>query len=280
MKFQKTITEIIKMRTSCRTFDSQTIEDDIIQKLNIYIEEINLQAKDKARFIILNQNKKFNNSSQKLGTYGVISGAHSYVVGVINNDNKDALTFGYLFEKIILFATDLGLQTCWLGGTFKRDDFVMLANLKDNEYIPIVSPIGYKKEKFRFLETAMRTVVRANNRKTWDELFFNKGISSPLNEKTAGSYAAAFEMVRLGPSASNKQPWRVIRDNNLYHFFLCRTKGYGISNYDIQKNDIGIAMCHFELTALESGLDGEWQKLNNINIPNGWEYIISWSVKI
>jgi len=280
MKFQKPITEVIKMRKSCRTYDSKGIEGEIIQKLNKYIEEINLDAKGKARFIIINQNNKFNNSAQKIGTYGVISGANSYIVGIINNNNQDAVTFGYLFEKVILFATDLGLQSCWLGGTFKRDDFVSLANLKENEYIPIVSPIGYKKGKPRIFESAMRTVVGANNRKLWNELFFDGDISKFLNENTAGPYAVPLEMLRLGPSASNKQPWRIIKDNNMYHFYLCRTKGYGIANYDIQKNDIGIAMCHFELTANELGLDGNWQEVDNINSHEEWEYVITWSAKI
>ena len=31
--------------------------------------------------------------------------------------------FGYVFEWLILRATDLGLATCWLGGTFKRGAF-------------------------------------------------------------------------------------------------------------------------------------------------------------
>lgn len=280
MKFQKPITEVIKMRTSCRTYASKVIEDEIIQKLNNYIEEINLEAKDKARFILINQNNKFINSTQKIGTYGVVSGANSYIVGIINKENQDAVAFGYLFEKIILFATDLGIQTCWLGGTFKRDDFVTLVNLKNNEYIPIVSPIGYKKGKPRIIESVMRSAVGADNRKPWNELFFDGDISKFLAEITAGSYAAPLEMVRLGPSASNKQPWRIIKVNSMYHFYLCRTKGYGIANYDIQKNDIGIAMCHFELTANELGLNGNWQELENNNSPDEWEYVITWSAKI
>jgi len=280
MKFQKPITEVIEMRKSCRTYDSKVIEDEIIQKLNNYIEEINFESKDKARFKIINKNNKSNNSSQKIGTYGVISGANSYIVGIINNDNQDAVAFGYLFEKIILFATDLGLQTCWLGGTFKRDDFLSFINLKENEYIPIVSPIGYKKGKPRIFESAMRSVVGANNRKPWNELFFDGDISKFLTENTAGSYTEPLKMVRLGPSASNKQPSRIIKDNCMYHFYLCRTKGYGIANYDMQKNDIGIAMCHFELTANELGLDGNWQELENHNSPDEWEYVITWSAKI
>jgi len=275
MKLQKSVIEIIKMRSSCRSFDSKNIDDDILQKLKNFIDEINNEATIKAKFLLINKHKT-GGSSEKLGTYGVISGANSFIVGIINNSENDVLKFGYLFEKIILFATDLGLQTCWLGGTFKKDDFVKSANLIENEFIPIVSPVGIKKGKPRIFESAMRAVIGANNRKPWNELFFDTDTSNSLDENSAGLYAVPIEMVRLGPSASNKQPWRIIKDKNTYHFYLSRTKGYGVANYDIQKNDLGIAMCHFELAAKELGLDGKWQELKNASVSNDWEYIISW----
>ncbi|WP_313339849.1 nitroreductase family protein [Sedimentibacter sp.] len=277
MNFQNHITEIIKIRSSCRTYDLKKINDTVFEKLNSHIEEINQEAKNNERFLIIN--KKHAEKAEKLGTYGVISGANTYIVGVINSEKYDAVSFGYLFEKIILFATDLGLQTCWLGGTFKREDFIKHSNLKDKEYIPIVSPVGYKKDKSRIVEAAMRKVVGANNRKPWNELFFDGSISETLEQGDANFYATPLEMVRLGPSASNKQPWRVIKDKNSYHFYLCRTKGYGADNYDIQKNDIGIAMCHFELTAKDLGLAGNWNELKDVYKPDDWEYIITWIAK-
>lgn len=275
MDFQQHITEVIKIRSSCRTYDLQKIEKSILDKLKSYIEEINQECKNNERFLIID--KKISEKGEKLGTYGVISGASTFIVGVINSENHDAVRFGYLFEKIILFATDLGLQTCWLGGTFKREDFTKHSNLTEVEYIPIVSPLGYRKDKSRILEVAMRKVVGANNRKSWNELFFDGSVSKALEQNVSGFYATPLEMVRLAPSASNKQPWRIIKDKNLYHFYLYRTKGYGVVNYDIQKNDMGIAMCHFELTAKELGLQGNWIELNEINVPDDWEYIISWS---
>lgn len=275
MDFQQHITEVIKIRSSCRTYDLQKIEKSVLDKLKSYIEEINQECKNNERFLIID--KKISEKGEKLGTYGVISGASTFIVGIINSENHDAARFGYLFEKIILFATDLGLQTCWLGGTFKREDFTKHSNLTEVEYIPIVSPLGYRKDKSRILEVAMRKVVGANNRKSWNELFFDGSVSKALEQDVSGFYATPLEMIRLAPSASNKQPWRIIKDKNLYHFYLYRTKGYGVVNYDIQKNDMGIAMCHFELTAKELGLQGNWIELNEINVPDDWEYIISWS---
>ena len=47
---------------------------------------------------------------------------------------------------------------------------------------------------------------------------------------------------------------------------------------DLQRVDMGIALCHFELTAREMGLAGHWavdDPLNPISGPKT-EYIASW----
>jgi hypothetical protein len=44
----------------------------------------------------------------------------------------------------------------------------------------------------------------------------------------------------------------------------------------LQKNDIGIAKCHFDLTLKELGIKGSWKELKNVNSPDDWEYIVSW----
>lgn len=276
MKFQKPVIELIETRRSCRTYNGMKIDAISWQKLQDFITEINAETKIKARFVLTTNQEMDGQQGVKLGTYGFISGVPSFIVGVLDKQEKEVTKFGGLFEKIVLFATDLGLQTCWLGGTFKQSDFQQTTGIAENEYIPIVSPVGIRKDKPRVLESAMRMVVGANNRKPWQELFFAENASTPLTEENAGQYAVPLEMVRLGPSASNKQPWRIIKANQSFHFFLCRTKGYNFTTYDMQKNDLGIAQCHFELAVKELGLKGDWQKGAFANMPKEWEYIATW----
>ena len=60
------------------------------------------------------------------------------------------------------------------------------------------------------------------------------------------------EMVRLGPSASNKQPWRIVRKDGFYHFFIQRTKGYRnvmtrlVQIEDMQRLDMKSALRAYE----------------------------------
>ena len=92
-------------------------------------------------------------------------------------------------------------------------------------------------------------------------------------------------MVRLGPSASNKQPWRILRIGRSWHFYLQRTPNYRegflyrmFTQADLQRIDMGIAMCHFELTARELGLPGMWVNTNPgiDKLDDLTEYIVSW----
>jgi hypothetical protein len=92
-------------------------------------------------------------------------------------------------------------------------------------------------------------------------------------------------MVRLGPSASNRQPWRVVKEGMTWHFYIHRTRGYrfGLAGKllkleDLQRLDIGIAMCHFELAARELRQDGQWVvRAPDIAAPDSLtEYAVSW----
>ena len=273
----KQVIRNIKERRSCRSFSTRELDAVALQKLSDTLNEMNAEAKASARFLLIQNQAEYNGAPQKLGTYGMVTGATHFIVGICQKQEIDALAFGYMFEEIILFATDLGLQTCWLGGTFKRDAFNQKIQLGESESIAIVSPVGYQTEKPRFFENAVRAVVDANNRKPWSDLFFYENVSAPLKEDTQEPYHIALAMVRLGPSASNKQPWRVIKGKDGYHFYLCRTKNYPRANFDMQKNDIGIAMCHFELSAKELGLNGSWGLRSGVDTPFEWEYITTWT---
>ena len=275
MELNKSVIENIKARYSCRSYDSKPLKKELEKKLCDYIESINKGIRINARFIFVTNNAG-DETPVKLGTYGMIAGATNFIIGICDKSEQSHVDFGYLFEKIILFVTDLDLQTCWLGGTFNRNEFTQKCNLKENEYIAIVCPVGVKKQRPRLFDNAVRSLVGANNRKPATELFFDQNLSNPLDLTSIGEYETALEMIRLGPSASNKQPWRIIKNNDGYDFYLNRTKKYPMGLFDMQKNDIGIAMCHFELTAKELGLKGEWINIKEKNKINDLEYLITW----
>jgi len=268
-----TIQDVIRSRISCRTYEPAPLSQEIITKMQEELSLLNQEAISKVRFALVSSIGDENNSKTKLGTYGVMSGAHTFIVAIQDLELGDPLELGYLFEKAVLFATKLGISTCWLGGTFNRSNFEKNLTLTQNETIPIVSPIGYAKDKRSLLDSTMRFGAGSNSRKPWNELFFEYDFKTALTKEAAGEFEAALEMVRLGPSASNKQPWRILKIGNDFHFYIQRNPGYGdMIKYDLQLNDLGIAKCHFELTVKELGVQGSWVKLNPQPEIQGWFY--------
>ncbi|WP_206458985.1 nitroreductase family protein [Anaerovorax sp. IOR16] len=271
-------TKTMKIRKSMRTYKEIPIAEETKEKLRSYIKEVSGPFGKKMRFELVD--KCDIDSNVKLGTYGVIKGAQTYICAIVERENRYEENLGYAFEKIILYATSLGLGTCWLGGTFKRSDFDTALSLAENEFIPVVTTVGYAKDNRSLIDRLLVISAGSKNRKDFRELFLNSDLEHPLNPEDAGRYKEAFEMVRIAPSGSNKQPWRVAKDENAFHFFLCRNKGYAsFLDYDIQRLDMGIAMCHFDLTIKELGYHGEWEKKNlNFTGNDNLEYIISYII--
>lgn len=250
--FETLIMEIIKKRLSVRTYLEHPLTPKLKETLRGFASSLRGPFGGTLRFELIERDLALQESNAKLGTYGVIRGATTYIVAAVEKANRDLEDFGYSLEKVILYATSLGLGTCWLGGTFKKSEFAKAIEQKDHEIMPCISPIGYPSQKKGLIDSAMRFVAGSKNRKGWNELFFRDDFSHGLSKLEAGNYANPLEMLRLAPSASNKQPWRIVKDAHKTHFYLQHTKGYAkLLAYDLQRVDMGIAMCHFELTAKE-----------------------------
>ena len=57
---------------------------------------------------------------------------------------------------------------------------------------------------------------------------------------------------------SHKMPW--LCQKNAVHFYLKRSKGFTVgASLDMQKIDMGITLCHFDLDAKENGLNTVFQ---------------------
>jgi nitroreductase len=278
--FDKPIADIIKNRHSVRTYSSEIMDKELRSKLVQYAAEIKGPFDSEIRLELIDSHNFIDRSGGKIGTYGVVKGAKTFIAGVADKKEYSMEQLGYCLEKLMLFAASLGLGTCWLGGTFKRSQFAELVNLKEEELIPAVTPVGQPAEKRTLIESMMRRLAGSDNRKPWEELFFDESFDKVLSLEKAGHYAAILEMVRLAPSASNKQPWRVLKQGNEYHLYLNQAKGYSDAlGFNIQKIDMGIAMCHFEMTALEAELKGNWMVKPQsplIGQAQDLEYIVSW----
>lgn len=267
----------IKKRKSVRSFKKEEFSNNLIQEITAKIDSLeNGYFGNEIKFYLIDK-KRFKQEI-KFETYGLFKNARYYLVSVIDEAtcNDDVfLDLGYMFERLILFITGLGLGSCWVSRTFNSGQFSNVLELDENEFIPAICPIGFPAKSISIREKIAKKIANSDNRKPWHRIFFEDDLSHPLIREIVGQYSVPLEMVRIAPSARNSQPWKIIKSENTYHFFIDDITDE--NPYDLRLIDIGIAMLHFEYSIRELNLAGRWifQK-PNLNLKGNLKYMISW----
>lgn len=270
------VTETIRARHSARTFEPRPISPADRDRLFGYLGKVSNPFG--ARIDIRLLERATSERGEKLGTYGVIKGAVSYLAVTLNPQFLGMLAAGYQFESLLLCATHMGLGSVMLALTFDREGFAKAVGLGRDELLPVVSPVGYVAQRRSTKEKMMRASLHASRRKPWADLFFGDEPTAPLTQDAAGAYAEALEMARLAPSGGNAQPWRVLKCGNAFHFFEEHKDGLSAGEEAIKELDLGIAVAHFHQTALSQGLQGSFERIEDAagGVPANWHYHISW----
>ena len=280
------VLELIKKRFSCRIHPNQPIEEASRHQLKAFLESRPTGPFGSPnRFLLIAAAENDRQALKSLGTYGFIKHAQGFIVGAMGPGEKNLEDFGYVMEQAILLATELNLGTCWLGGSFTKSSFAKKIAATAEETVPAVTSVGYIADHSK-AEDWIRRRAGGAMRLPAEQLFFDEVFGNAIQMDSIGMYAQVLDMVRWGPSASNKQPWRIIRSGTCWHFYLQRTKGYGKESLmgkvlkvaDVQRLDMGIAMCHFEMSARELGIAGRWVVAEpDIARPDRLtEYTVSW----
>ncbi len=264
--------ETVKKRRSVRTFDGSALRPEDAERIADCARETGNPYGIPVEWRLLDAAEHGLSSP-------VIVGTDTYIAGKMHRVVHAEEAFGYAFEKIVLFAWELGVGTTWIAGTMNRDAFEKAMDVAEDELMPCVSPLGYPAKKMSLRESVMRKGVRADSRSDFGEVFFDGDFDKPLTREAAGKLADVLETVRLAPSAVNKQPWRIVLCGDKVHFYEKKSRGYRDGGWDIQKIDMGIAMCHFELAAKEIGIPVTFGISDpGIAAPGDTEYIASFTI--
>ena len=192
---------------------------------------------------------------------------------------------------MVLYLVSQGLQTCWVGASFKHSDIVEAGGVEENEIVPAIAFVGYHKEnkngereKHTF-EKVMLMKLKPHNRKPIEEFGYLHDFSTQLTEETAGVFSDALKIAKLAPSAQNLQSWRVVvADDKIIHFYvekkLMKMVGEGFRKYACPPEYVenGIFARHFAIYMEDQGIDGHFEiNIPNIPLPsNDFEYMVTW----
>ena len=132
------IKEAITQRHSVRQFKDLPIKPEDIDHLTALINQCNTESALNIQ-LILDDSECFDTF---LAHYGKFKNANNYIalVGKKSIENLDEKC-GYYGQKLVLEAQTLGLNTCWVAGTYGKGK--CKANLTAGEKIVCVIALGY-----------------------------------------------------------------------------------------------------------------------------------------
>lgn len=208
--------EAIEARHSVRQYKDKPIEAEKIQALRAEIAECNRESGLNLQLVV-NEPNAFDSA---MAHYGKFSGVTDYfaLIGP-KGSNLDELC-GYYGERLVLKAQQLGLNTCWVGMTFKKVPSAFTVG--KGEKLVVVISLGYgETQGVTHKIKSASDVSQGEGAPAW----FEQGVKTAL----------------LAPTAMNQQKFKLT-----YRGGKVEAKaGLGF----FTKVDLGIVKYHFEIGA-------------------------------
>lgn len=265
------VLELIQDRRSVRSFDGSELSHAEKSSLRSFASSVDNPWGRFVEFRLLEKEEHVLSSP-------VIKGETAYLGAKTSKRPYAEEALGFSFEMLMLYALSLGLGSVWLGGTLDRRAFERAMDLESDELMPCVSPVGHPAARMSLRETVMRRGAAVTPRQDFSSLFFTGDFNHPLAEDAAGILLEPLKAVLRAPSAVNRQPWRVVCCDDSVHFYVKHSFGLASKvTGDLQKIDLGIAICHFSLASEAVGLPVRFHLDDpGIAIPADHEYIASY----
>lgn len=212
--------EALRSRHSVRKYQDRPLSPEDVAALRDEIDRLNKDG-DLRMQLVLNERKAF----KGFLSYGSFSNVSNYVMIVGRKSDSLEYRAGYYGEKLVLFAQGIGLNTCFVGLTYKKIDGAF--QVADDEKVVLCVAIGYG-EADGWRTHKIKRPDQVSNVTPESPQWFKDGVDAAL----------------LAPTAINQQK---------FHFeFIPEdgvkpSKGTSLAGYT--KIDLGIAMYNFEIGA-------------------------------
>lgn len=197
--------ELIQSRHSVRSYSDKSIPDDVRNRLKSEITYINTHEAGLNFQLCFDDDAPFRGVGR---SYGMFRGVRNYLVAVIDPTFPDAYErAGYFAEQFVIEALRLGIGTCFVGGTFSRQN--VGARVEVYEKIPFVVSFGYPKDDKTPLLAKM--AMKFAHRKKMSPRDFFDGTDSEYEvaRQELKWLDVALEAVACAPSSLNKRPVRL-----------------------------------------------------------------------
>lgn len=218
-----TLLEAITARHSVRKYLDKEIPADIIAALQDKIAECN-NVGNLSIQLVQNETKAFTG----MLSYVSSSGVKNYLVMVGKKAKDLDERVGYYGEQLVLLAQTLGLNTCWVGLSYRKVPEAY--NVGKDEKLVCMIALGYGETQG--VPHKIKTVEQVSNASDITPSWFKKGVEAAL----------------LAPTAVNQQKFsfEYMGMSNNHHQVRAKK---GVSMIGYTQMDLGIAKYHFEIGA-------------------------------
>lgn len=218
------------------------------------------------------------------GYKGVMIEAPNYMVILSENKPQYIENAGYIGERAILKARDMGIDSCWVSYTDQSIIKKVLDIDTDMEVVALIA-LGYantgkkvesdSKTGSNYSKANISTDSIGSERISLEEMVYidQWGNNASVDVLEERALLDAFSYARMAPSALNKQPWRFIVDGGKVLLLIDN------ENYDgsyINKIDAGIVMLYFGVILDVTMFDSKWGFDNldgDYNIPSNYRLV-------
>lgn len=211
--------EALKGRHSVRKYQDRHIEEEVAATLSAEIARLNFEGHLHMQ-LVLNERKAF----KSFLAYGKFENVWNYIMVIGKKSDSLEYRAGYYSEKLVLFAQSIGLNTCYVGLTYKKIDGVF--EVGQDEKVLFCIAIGYGAEEGRTHK--IKRPDQVSNISLESPEWFKNGVEAAL----------------LAPTAVNQQKFyfEYIPEDKVKPI-----KGSSLIGYT--KIDLGIAMYNFKVGA-------------------------------
>ena len=213
--------EAIRCRHSVRRYSDREIETEKAAALKDAIARCNAESGLNIQ-LVLDEPKAFNGLF--ISTYGQFSGVRNYLVLAAPKGKDWEEKVGYYGELLVLLAQTLGLNTCWVGLTYKKIPEAF--SLREGDIIHCEIALGYGENQ-----------GKQHPLKPAEKFYEAEGAVPEW-------FRAGLEAALLAPTAVNQQKFKFIlqKDGKV------ATKTF-FSPWGYTRIDLGIVKYHFETGA-------------------------------
>ncbi|MBQ2511293.1 MAG: nitroreductase [Bacteroidales bacterium] len=223
-----TLIEAIAARHSVRQYLDKPIDATTVDAIRACIDECNA-ASGLHMQLVTNERTAF---ASGLARYGRFRGVSNYIVLAGRRGHESDELMGYYGEKVVLLMQTLGLNSCWVGLTFK--DVRGAYTLDEGEKMRLVIACGHGASQG----------VPHRQRHTWEDFVVNH-TGLPLPEW----FIAGVQAAEQAPTAIHQQKFEF---EWLGGEKVVARRRMALNSYTYI--DLGIAKLHFEIATNEMRL--------------------------